>query len=109
MSGSEGLVLCLGAHKAAETGGEGELLPTSAEGGFTPEQQLHVVPWRAQLSLWSYRSDVLNFRSELGLSLPGSVKQEKVAQLWNSQDCAKTRVQLCCNGMGFGVRIFSVV
>lgn len=43
--GSEGLVLCLGAHRAAEMRGEGEWLPTPAGGCFTPEQQLCVVPW----------------------------------------------------------------
>lgn len=31
--------------------------------------------------------------------------QEKVAQVWNSQD----KVQLCPNGMGLAARVFSVV
>lgn len=49
-------------------------------------------------------SDLLHFGSESAVT--GSVMQEKVARVWNSQDCAKTRVQLCCNRMGLEPEFF---
>lgn len=42
-------------------------------------------------------SDLLSFGSES--ALPGSVMQEKVAQVWNSQDCAKGTVVLEQDGL----------